>query len=149
MDIDLALLADAATIDSSGKLNILGVFDRIASSRFPVQHGRIALVVRFSSGSESAGVHEVAIRLRGPGGEVLRLDGRIQVGGGPGARGPVKVPQVFNLDGLVVPEPGSFAFDILVDGVHQTSVPLEVIRVTGPQPPLPPPGFPTSGGIQA
>ncbi len=26
MEIDLALLADAATIDGSGKLNILGVF---------------------------------------------------------------------------------------------------------------------------
>ena len=29
MEIDLALLADAATIDAAGKLNILGVFDRI------------------------------------------------------------------------------------------------------------------------
>ena len=30
MEIDLALLADAATVDVSGKLNILGIFDRIA-----------------------------------------------------------------------------------------------------------------------
>ena len=29
MDVDLALLADAATIDGAGKLNILGIFDRL------------------------------------------------------------------------------------------------------------------------
>ena len=39
MEIDLALLADAATIDASGKLNILGIFDRIGVTQFPAQHG--------------------------------------------------------------------------------------------------------------
>src|SRR5438132_1558210 len=76
MDIDLALLADAATIDGSGKLNILGVFDRISASAFPAQHGRMAMVLRFSAGLPEAGPHAVGIRLSGPDGqELLRLDG--------------------------------------------------------------------------
>jgi hypothetical protein len=57
MDIDLALLADAATIDASGKLNILGVFERIIAPQFPVQHGRLALVVRFIGGPTDIGSH--------------------------------------------------------------------------------------------
>src|SRR3954469_10422326 len=84
MEIDLALLADAATIDGSGKLNILGVFDRISASAFPAQHGRMAMVLRFAAGLPEAGPHAVGIRLSGPDGqEVLRLDGEMQLAPGP------------------------------------------------------------------
>ena len=51
MEIDLAFLADAATIDASGKLSVLGIFDRIGVSQFPAQHGRITLVLRFTAGT--------------------------------------------------------------------------------------------------
>ena len=51
MRVDLALLADAATVDSAGKLNILGIFDSITSTRFPAKHGLISLVLRFSARS--------------------------------------------------------------------------------------------------
>ena len=103
MEVDLALLADAATIDGSGKLNILGVFDRVSASAFPAQHGRMAMVLRFAAGLPEAGPHEVGIRLSGPDGvEVLRLDGEMQLAPGPlSAGGGVKVPHVLNLDGIV------------------------------------------------
>jgi hypothetical protein len=42
MEVDLALLADAATIDGSGKLNILGIFDRLTTSAFPTRHPRLS-----------------------------------------------------------------------------------------------------------
>lgn len=128
MEIDLALLADAATIDASGKLNILGVFDRIQSGDFPARHGRVALVLRFSGGMQEAGEHEVAIRLVGPDGdEVVGLDGTLQVGPGPGAvGGAIRVPHVLNLDGLVFPSAGSYTFEIRVDGEHHLSLPLAV-----------------------
>ena len=48
MEIDVALLADAATIDAAGKINILGAFDRIEVQGFPAQHPRIVpLSTRF------------------------------------------------------------------------------------------------------
>lgn len=128
MEIDFALLADAATVDASGKLNVLGVFDRIQAREFPARHGRISLVLRFSAATGDAGSHEVAIRLRGPEDEeLLRLDGRMEVGGGPrpfpdGAR----MPQVLNLDGITFPKPGLFSFDISVDGRKIHSVPLHL-----------------------
>ena len=49
MDVDLALLADAATIDGAGKLNILGIFDRVHTPNFPARHPKMALVLRFLS----------------------------------------------------------------------------------------------------
>ena len=128
MEIDLAVLADAATIDGNGKLNILGIFDRIGVSRFPAKHGRIALVLRFAAGVRDAGSHRVGIRLRSPdGSEMVNLDGNMQFG--PGSMktgGGVRIPHVLNLDGLVFEGGGHHTFDIQVDGVHHCSIPLVV-----------------------
>ncbi len=128
MDIDLALLADAATIDGSGKLNVLGVFDRIGTSSFPARHPRMSLVLRLAAGLNETGRHDVGIRLTGPdGSELVRLDGEMNLAPGPAsAAGMIRVPHVLNLDGLVFPKPGSYAFDVEVDGVHHVSLPLTV-----------------------
>ena len=133
MEIDLALLADAATIDASGKLNVLGVFDRINASEFPARHGRVALVLRFAAGLHESGEHEVEIVLRGPrDDEKVRLDGTIQFGPGPMQQGgEIRVPHVLNLDGLVFDEAGRFSFDIRVDDEHLRSVPLTVADQSG------------------
>ena len=133
MDIDLALLADAATVDSGGKLNILGIFDRINASSFPARHGWVALVVRFTAGVHEAGEHEVEIVLRDPQGEkVVGLDGKIHFGPGPRyTGGEIRVPHVLNLDGLVFKEPGRYSFDLRVDGEHHRSLPLTVVSATG------------------
>lgn len=128
MDIDLALLADAATVDPTGKLNILGVFDRISAGSFPARHERMVLVLRFSAGMAEAGSHEVDIRLKGPEGEeMVRLDGEMQLSPGPGsAGGVIRVPHVLHLDGMVLPRAGVYAFDVRVDGQHIVSIPLTV-----------------------
>lgn len=128
MDIDLALLADAATVDASGKLNILGVFDRLGSDTFPARHPRMALVLRFSAGLHETGVHSVEIALVDPdGSEMARMEGEMQLGAGPTAvMDGVRVPHVLYLDGLVFPRPGRYAFDVSVDGERYRSIPLVV-----------------------
>ena len=133
MEIDLALLADAATIDASGKLNILGIFDRIGVLQFPAQHGRVTLVLRFTAGTSEIGSHEVHIRMSDPGGaEVLSLNGEMQLVGGPSARDVIRVPHILNLDGLVFTRPGLYNFDVKVDGEHHVSLPLSVEGPQGP-----------------
>jgi hypothetical protein len=131
MEIDLALLADAATIDAAGKLNILGIFDRISVAQFPAQHGRITLVLRFTAGTSEIGSHDVYIRMSDPGGvEVLSLNGEMQLAGGARAGDAIRVPHILNLDGLVFTGPGMYSFDVKVDGEHHVSLPLSV---EGPQ----------------
>ncbi len=127
MEIDLALLADAATIDASGKLNILGIFDRIGVVQFPAQHGRVTLVLRFTAGTSEIGSHDVHIRMSDPGGaEVLSLNGEMQLVGGPSPQDGIRVPHILNLDGLVFTRPGMYSFDVKVDGEHHVSLPLSV-----------------------
>jgi hypothetical protein len=127
MEVDLALLADAATIDGSGKLNILGIFDRLTTSAFPTRHPRLSLVLRFSAGIQELGKHEVGIVLKAPDGkQIVRIDGEMNLSPGPRAGGVVLVPHVLNMDGLVFPGPGRYAFDVRVDGEHHVSIPLSV-----------------------
>ena len=133
MEIDLAFLADAATIDGSGKLSVLGIFDRIGVPQFPAQHGRITLVLRFTAGTSEVGNHEVHIRMSDPGGEeVLSLNGEMQLVGGLAAQDGVRVPHILNLDGLVFTGPGMYSFDVKVDGEHHVSLPLSVEGPQGP-----------------
>ncbi len=128
MDVDLALLADAATIDASGKLNILGIFDTISVAQLPAQHPHVSLVLRFSASMGEAGAHQVDIRLTDPDGkEVVRMGGEVQVAPGPARTGgQIRVPQVVNIDRLLLSVAGRYTFDISVDGAHQVGVPLTV-----------------------
>lgn len=131
--MDLALLADAATIDASGKLNILGIFDRLSATAFPVRHPHMVMVLRFAAGVDESGQHEVEIVLRGPeGDEVVRVDGEMTLGGGSAsvANG-LRVPQVLNMDGLVFGKAGRYAFDVRVDGDTHVTLPLIVTDVSG------------------
>jgi hypothetical protein len=128
MEVDLALLADAATIDGSGKLNILGIFDRLGTTSFPTRHPRLCLVLRFSAGVHEVGKHDVGIMLKGPEGqEIVRIDGEMNLGAGlRGVSSGVLVPHILNMDGLVFPAAGQYAFDVRVDGEHHVSIPLAV-----------------------
>ncbi len=128
MEVDLALLADAATIDGSGKLNILGIFDRLGTGAFPTRHPRLSLVLRFSAGINELGKHEVGIALKAPDGkEVVRIDGEMNLASGPrGVTTGVLVPHILNMDGLVFPVAGRYAFDVFVDGTHHVAIPLTV-----------------------
>ena len=123
MDIEVALLADAATIDAAGKINIIGAFDRISVSQFPAQHSRIALVLIVMAGTSEMGTHEMEIQLSDPQGRgVLSLNGEMQLVGGPDVGEGIRAPHVLNLDGLVFPEPGRYSFDVKINNKHQVSI---------------------------
>lgn len=133
MEIDLALLADAATIDVSGKLNILGIFDRISVPSFPTSHPHLALVFRLSASMDESGQHRVEIILRDPDGEEAKMPpirGDLQVrpgqGGGFGQTR-IRIPQVVNIDRLRFEKAGKYTFHVSVDGEERAAVPLMVV----------------------
>ena len=132
MEIDFGFLADAAAVDNSGKLSVLGIFDRIHAAEFPARHGRVSLVLRFSAGIEDVGSRQIEIRLRGPHGqEILRLDGRMDLAtGSTAAEERVRVPHILNLDGIAFPEPGRYYFDISADNEPLLSIPLHLDHAT-------------------
>lgn len=138
MEIDLALLADAATVDVSGKLNILGIFDRIAVGKLPGHHPHLSLILRLSASLGEAGTHKIEIVFKAPDGtEMMGMNGEFHVGPGPAmAGGQVRIPQVLNIDRLTFPKAGRYHFDVALDGEHHVSIPLFVQQVGGGMAPV-------------
>ncbi|TVP75256.1 MAG: hypothetical protein EA352_08720 [Gemmatimonadales bacterium] len=125
MKLDFAFVADAATVQPGGKINVLGVFDRIRVPEFPTRHARIALVMRLATSGPDAGEHSAVIRLMGPEGEkVLSLDGNLRVGPASDPTSVTRIPHILNLDRVVFKTPGQYAFEIEIDGELAGSVPL-------------------------
>ncbi|MDT8341465.1 MAG: hypothetical protein RQ751_08140 [Longimicrobiales bacterium] len=128
MRLDLALLADAATVDGSGKLNILGIFDHIAAASFPARHEHMCLVMRFSAAASDAGEHQVLVAVRDPEEEELaRMSGSLDLGPSGGVEG-VRIPHVLWLNGFVFPQPGVYAVEISIDGEVAGTLSLRLSR---------------------
>jgi len=127
MNIQVAVLCDAATQDSSSKLNILGAFDTIYAPQIPATHLHcaVALRVTFSAGEE--GQHKLALNF-------INADGRSIM---PPIEVPVTVtlPEdahfislnfVVNIQQLQFPEAGLYSVDVRLDGQSQAGIPLLV-----------------------
>jgi hypothetical protein len=133
MEVQLAVLADAATVAAARKLNILGIFDSIWFREFPAAYPMMALVMRLRLEYEDGGrEHELVITLQDADGrEYARAGSRVNV---PRLEaGAIQhVDQVLNFAGMVFTKPGRFAFPLLWDGIHKTRVQLNIELGTPP-----------------
>jgi len=138
MNIALAVVCDHALIDQAGKLSVIGIFERIWVERFPAVHPRLHLVLRLKGRRTEIGEHPVLITLKDDSGhEVLRGEGVVQIGEPPAGVTEVEAGAVLAFD-VPLERSGVYMFDILVDGVHQASVPVTVSQMPQPAHPTPP-----------
>jgi hypothetical protein len=128
MKIPMALLADEANVSQEGKLNVLGVFDRIAAAAFPVVHPKLVFVFRVQAEYTDQGPPvPVRVRLLDQDGAVLfEATGELappQVG--PGEF--VTANQIFALVGVQFPQPGLYNFVVTV-GEERHETPLSLVQ---------------------
>ncbi len=139
MNVTLAVACDYALIDQHGKLSVLGIFERIWVERFPAVHPRLHLVLRLKGRRTEIGDHPIVIRLVDDGGrEVLRGDGAVQIGEPPAGVLEVEAGAVLAFD-VPLERPGTYTFEIAVDGTLQATVPIAVTQVPTAAAPTPPP----------
>ena len=131
MKVRFAVLADYSNVTLEGKPNIMGVFDIIHASAFPVKHSEMQLFMRFEADISERGQQKaVQVRLINARGEnILELNGQISVSQAePGDF--LFYNHVLILRDLVFPAAGDYQFDIYVDGPVYT-VPLKVVDAPG------------------
>lgn len=132
MNIEIFALCDAAT-ESSGKVNILGAFDTLASREAPITlaHCAVALRVRFKR--IESGSHAVRIA-------IVDADGRAVI---PAFQTTMNIrvqePQessvanlILNLQQVKLGGYGRYAVDLAVDGREAGSLPFYVRQLTNP-----------------
>ena len=138
MDLQVATLCDSAT-DYNGKLCVLGTFDTICATQFPVIHSQCALALRICFRADDEGTREFRIRIIDADGNTVVSIPPPQAGAEAGAlKVEVKLPAdayflsrnlVFNLFRLKFDTPGQYSIDISVDGQVHTQIPMRVMQL--------------------
>jgi hypothetical protein len=126
VQVKLAVLADYANVTADGKLNILGIFDRISVTGIPVVHPQMHLILRLEAHPAERGrPHNVEIRLHDPDGStVFEVKGDVLPDGPPGQT--VATNQILTLNNLQLSKEGGYNFVVLVNNDLKSEVPLEV-----------------------
>lgn len=132
MQVTLGVLADYANVTREGKLNVLGIFDRINARGLPAIHHAMQLVMRLEAHYAELGrAHSIEIRLHDPDGDtIFEVKGDFTPRGGtPGEL--TAANQIIAINNLTLPKEGGYTFAIFVDGDLKKQIPLRVQRVGG------------------
>jgi len=128
VNVQLALLADYASVSRDGKLSVAGIFDRIVMHEVPWQHPTmfIALRIHFHPGEE--GAHGIKIRfVDADGQEIIALDADVTVKELDSIEGG-NTQLVLSMNNVPITKAGRHAFDVFLDGRYEHSIPLVVER---------------------
>lgn len=131
--ISLALLADGANISREGKLNILGIFDRISAQSLPAMHPQMQLIMVIEADRGDADKeHLLGIELiDADGKKLLSMAGNIKFSSPPPGE-QVRINHIIQLNNLRFEHLGNFEFKILINNEVRKSVPLHVIELKKP-----------------
>ena len=132
MQVKLAVLADYANVTAEGKLNILGIFDRINLVQVPAVHPQMHLVLRLEAHpAELDRAQRIEIRLHDPQGTtIFDVNGEIVPRGEAGQ--PVSTNQILTLNNLQLEKIGSYNFVVFVNNDLKSELPLQVEFVAMP-----------------
>lgn len=129
MEVDLAVLADAANRSENGKLNILGIFETFnLGPEFPATSPTFTIVLRIVAHPSEMGEHDLRLRLADADGkEIAKLEGSFEISRNVTSPKPVRMP-VTLLAQVKFPGPGDYAFDVLINGRWEKSIPVEIVK---------------------
>ena len=128
MQIPLAFLADEANVSQEGKLNVLGIFDRIAGAGFPLVHPRMVYVFRLQAEYADAGrVLPIRVRLLDEdGGTLFEATGETVAPEVPPGEF-LGTNQIFTLVGVQLPRPGLYKFVLNLGELEPHETPFVVV----------------------
>jgi len=139
--IDCALLCDSATV-REGLLHVLGGgITRAGRPTWPAPLGLTLALRILVHPTEADREHKLVVRLQGEDGlEVARVDidfgvndtGTLEAGEQASLPLPIPMPPQVMLPGV-----GRYSFELLIDGIHQASVPFTAHDVELPPQPQP------------
>jgi hypothetical protein len=139
MKVEIFTLCDAATTDASGKLNILGSFDRIWAQQMPAIIPLCALAIKIRFYQIEEGTKRIRISFMNVDGHLImpRLDAQMQIRAMPNETS-ATAQMVMVIPQLKLPNFGDYSIELAVDEIQAASCPLSV-RQAPLVPPLSPP----------
>jgi hypothetical protein len=137
----MAFLADEANVSQEGKLNVMGIFDRITAGTFPVVHPKMVFAFRVQAEYADSG-RPFTIRVR-----LVDEDGGVLFEASGEMTAPAVKPgefltanQMFALVGVQFPRSGTYKFVVNLGDLAPHETPFAVVQASGTLPM--PPGAP-------
>ena len=129
----LFLTADYANISREGKLNVMGIFDRINAFSFPVRHPQMQLVLKLRAElGETSESRLLEIKLIDEDGTSLAYL-KSEFSFPDYASGQEReFNAILGISDIVFPKPGTYTFVALVDGYNQSEESIELIKIDQP-----------------
>jgi hypothetical protein len=131
MQLMILVTADYASIDqATGKLNILGAFSRISTTkRFPIRHQRMSLALKLRADLEDHhDIRSLTIEMTDEdGNRLFHISGPFQFPQ-TGKGIPGEYNAIVELNGLEFPHPGFYEFLVYVDGKKVGQTPIELVE---------------------
>lgn len=130
MNVSLALVADYANISQEGKLNILGIFDRINAQSVPAVHPQMQLIMALEADrAEAEREHKIEIQLiDADGNKLFAIEGHMKFDTpSPGER--IRLNHITQLNNLQFNRFGAYEFKILINSEVRKSVSLTVFEI--------------------
>ena len=124
-EVEWSLVCDYCLIDQTGKLSMLGIFERIAAESLPVLHPLLFVVTRWRSVAQESFVAET--RIWTPTEQLLVSTGATQVPANPGGQNLT----INQFRGLVLEREGQYLIELLAEGETARYYPLQVVTVGG------------------
>jgi hypothetical protein len=122
----MAVLADEANVSQEGKLNLMGIFDRIGAAEFPVAHPKMVFAFQVEAEFTDTG-RMIPLRVS------LEDDEGGEMMGPPVAPGEHSTSnQLFTLVGVQFPRPGRYRFVVQVGDAPPHETPLLVQQHAAP-----------------
>ncbi|MEM7110330.1 MAG: hypothetical protein AAF519_19035 [Bacteroidota bacterium] len=128
MEVEIFTLSDYAE-NFNGKLTIVGTFDAINSSTFPVIQPICALSLRLRFSNKETGNHIVIIRLIDKNGKELnKIDGNLTVMNPMDGSNYSSVNLVMRFNNLKFEAEGQYSFELLINDEWLRGLPLKLIK---------------------
>ena len=138
MDVTFAVVADYANVSREGKLNVMGIFDRVFARQVPARFPPMQLVIRLEADyAELDTEHGIRVQLSDPEGEaVFDIDGSFTPRGGqPGQK--TSVNHILKLGNVPLHRTGAHRVMVWIDNDLKREVAIHVAQA-----PDTPPGGP-------
>jgi hypothetical protein len=123
----MAVLADEANVSQEGKLNLMGIFDRIAAAEFPVVHPKMVYAFRVEADFGDGGrAFPVTVSMEDEDGNALfQAEGEMMAPTVPPGEF-TTANQLFALVGVQFPHPGIYRFVVRVGDTARHETPFLV-----------------------
>lgn len=132
MRVDTALLCEAATVRDGLLYMLGGAVTTAVNAEYPAELGLTLALRIMLHPTEAATLHQLEIVLQDADGErIARVLGELQVTDPalitPGDEGETLIAWSFP-GKPELPHPGRYSFELLIDGIHQRSIPLTAVE---------------------